>query len=81
MSETPADRRRIFQEGDRYCKLEPVSSWLERLQGTTLPPYNPRVQTKSAAKVLSDRLLPVGRHVLNLLKKELEGGVSEVDIW
>lgn len=61
--------------------LEPVSSWLERLQGTTLPPYNPRVQTKSAAKVLSDRLLPVGRHVLNLLKKEWEGGVSEVDIW
>jgi hypothetical protein len=63
--------------------LEPVTFLLERLQGTTLPPYNPRVQTKSAAQVLSDRLLPVGQHVLNLLKREWEWEeeVSEVDIW
>ena len=61
--------------------LEPVSGWLERLHGTTLPPYNPRVQANSAAQVLSDRLLPVGRHVLDLLKSEWENEVSEVDIW
>ena len=61
--------------------LEPVSTWLERLQGTTLPPYNPQVQTKNAAQVLSDRILPVGRHVLRLLKSEWEVEVSEVDIW
>ena len=61
--------------------LEPVSGWLERLQGTTLPPYNPRVQANSAAQVLSDRLVPVGKHVLNLLKSEWEVEVSEVDIW
>ena len=61
--------------------LEPVSDWLERLQGTTLPPYNSRVQTKSAAQVLSDRLLPVGRHILSLLKMEREDGLPEADIW
>lgn len=61
--------------------LEPVSCWLARLQGTTLPPYNPRVQANRAAQVLSDRLLPVGRHVLKLLKSEGEVAVSEVDIW
>lgn len=61
--------------------LQPVTILLARLQGTTLPPYNPRVQTKSAAQVLSDRLLPVGQYVLNLLKREWEDEVSEVDIW
>jgi hypothetical protein len=80
-STEPSTPDMIDMETRMESLLEPVTFLLERLQGTTLPPYNPRVQTKSAAQVLSDRLLPIGQHVLNLLKKEWEEEVSEVDIW
>jgi hypothetical protein len=80
-STEPSTPDMIDMETRMESLLEPVTFLLERLQGTTLPPYNSRVQTKSAAQVLSDRLLPVGQHVLNLLKREWEVEVSEVDIW
>lgn len=63
--------------------LAPVSSALKRLRDTTIPPYNPHLHVKSGAEVLRDRLLPIGKHVLQLLpsEKEERRGELEVRIW
>lgn len=44
--------------------LAPVKGQLERLKGTKIPPQNGRVAAKSAMQILKERLIPVGRYVL-----------------
>ncbi|KAF2848591.1 hypothetical protein T440DRAFT_556657 [Plenodomus tracheiphilus IPT5] len=63
-----------------------MKSLLERLKGTTpasLPPYNPRIQTKSHAQVLKGRVLPVGNFIItHVLVREPEEsrGSLELDL-
>jgi hypothetical protein len=68
---------------DMEQMLEPVQAELNRLKNTTFPLYNHRLHVKSRAQVLKERLLPVGRHILSLLKAEPEGvrGGLELKFW
>jgi hypothetical protein len=43
--------------------LAPVKSELLKLRGTSMPPDNGRVASKSAMQVLKERLLPIGRYI------------------
>lgn len=60
--------------------LQPVKDLLQKLKTTTLPPDNGRVSAKPAIQVLRDRVLPVGRYVLQRLGG-LEGERGEGDVW
>ncbi|KAF1352858.1 hypothetical protein EJ07DRAFT_183351 [Lizonia empirigonia] len=60
--------------------LAPVSSALKRLRDTKIPPYNARLNVKSGAQVLRDRLLPIGKHVLQLLPSEKEERRGELEV-
>lgn len=63
--------------------LAPVKTELQRLRGTKMPPDNGRVASKSAMQVLKDRVLPVGRYVLQRVAGIDEGrrAAVEVDVW
>ncbi|KAF2993577.1 hypothetical protein E8E13_000055 [Curvularia kusanoi] len=60
--------------------LLPVLPELRRLQATTVPPYNPHMQAKTAAQVLCGRLAPIGRHIVKLVEKDIRVAVLEIDI-
>lgn len=60
-------------ETDIPTLLLPIQSSLEKLRATTLPPFPSRVQMKSPAEVLKERLVPIGRYIVNQLVGEEEG--------
>lgn len=80
-----AARRHAMESHSEFMEtlLTPVSAELVRLKHTTSPPYNPRLNVKSAPEVLKDRVLPIGRHILRLLQKEQveRRGEREISIW
>ena len=62
--------------------LAPVQTELGKLKGTRMPPDNGRVADKSAIQVLRDRLLPIGRYIIQTLDniEESRRGGTETEV-
>ena len=79
--------QRIDRKKEEIDRMEnvllPVCVNLSLLQNTRIPPYNPHIKAKSTPEVLKAKVLPIGKHILNVLKKEPEEkrGALEMAIW
>jgi hypothetical protein len=60
--------------------LNPVRVSLFLLRSTMIPPYNLRLCTKAPAEILKERLLPIGKYLLAVLKKEEEERRGEIEV-
>ena len=60
--------------------LAPVRVSLVLLRNTKIPPYNLRLRTRAPAEILKERLLPIGKYLLAILKKEREERRGEVEV-
>ncbi|KAJ4368663.1 hypothetical protein N0V86_009572 [Didymella sp. IMI 355093] len=69
--------------GERVERLlAPVEKELERLRGTRVPPNNGRVKGKSGMQVVKERIVPVGRYLVQRLANmdHSERGATETDV-
>jgi hypothetical protein len=72
----------IMTEAEIETLLAPVKTELEKLKGTRMPPDNGRVAGKTAMQVLRDRLLPIGRYIMQILDniEEHRRGATETEV-